>query len=802
MPTPSTGVIKLSDIKNEFNSAGTGVIKLSDYYSNSIKGFTSGITGIPLINTKISFSNFYNKSKIVGPAVLPTIIGNGASATFISLPNNTYYYIFTTGTNSITFTSNITCQVLIVGGGGGAGGGFLGAGGAGGNVYYNNAYTFTIGTYNINIGSGGAGGIGYATTRGSLAGMGNSGSSSNIVSSSTGTTILNANGGGGGANHNNFISWQYAAGGSTSSTIVIDGVSVTTNYSGGPGSFVSPGGFDGGGGAGAGQNGGTPHMCVGGNGYLSSITGTPTYYGAGGGGQGNIVQIFTDGLGFNGFGSGGHGGNADPDAGGTGKNGCVIIRFVFVESSIPNYGLPTNNLFAQYAGSGPFTSTQWNDISGNLRHIVTYRGTPTKTTFTQGTKGLTGSSPIHIINGTFNDGITLPFALPSASYTIAYMARYVGTTDVTYNRRILDANNFNYLWGFWGTVNASYNSVGWVTNTNKKVSDNDYWIIGIETEISARYNGFNVTVGTPSRPGVSPILTINNGMYTSNNSESSNWQIAELIIYNTELSLPNQILVEQYLANKYKHFSFNHVVLSETAYGALTNNTSTYENWFNIWNSQYYIFINSILYLSSSLSPFVVSGNAVSDMSTANTNGLFGSTDDSSAAIPGYQFNFLGISYNGNIFLGSNNYLTFGGGSSTYSGFSGSNPPFPGILFGATDRFVNWCNYSTFSTNSNGTQIGRIILNTSDYANRGLNLQVEILLIRNTSTPFQFIQFNCAFSNVSGGLWYAKNSSSNISVTNLNIGGFTTGQSFVFRSDASGNNWEFFNQSRVIYSFM
>lgn len=797
MPTPSSGLIKLSDIKNEFNNAGTGVIKLSDYYSDSIKGFTSGITGIPLINTKISFSNFYNKSKIVVPASLPTIIGNGASATFISLPNNIYYYIFTTGTNSITFNGSITCEVLIVGGGGGGGGGFLGAGGAGGNVYYNNAYTFNTGTYNINIGSGGAGGIGYATTRGSLAGMGNSGSSSNIVLAATGTTILNANGGGRGANHNYSISWQFAAGGSTSSTIVTNGTSVTTNYSGGPGSFVSPGGFDGGGGAGASQNGGTPHMCVGGNGYLSSITGTATYYGAGASGRGNIVSIYTDGLGFDGFGSGGRGGNADPDAGGTGKAGCVIIRFVFV-----GYSLPTNNLFAQYAGSGPFTSTQWNDISGNLRHIVTYRGTPTQTTFTQGTKGLTGSSSINIINGTFNDGVTLPFALTSASYTIAYMARYIGTSDVTYNRRIFDANNSNYLWGFWGKINGSYNSVSWVTNTNKKISDTDYWIIGVETEISARYNGYNVTVGTPPRPGVSPILTINNGMYTSNNSESSNWQVAELIVYNTELSLADQILVEQYLANKYKHFSFNNVVLSDVAYGALTNNTSNYENWFNMWNGQYYIFINSTLYLSSSLTPFLISGNAVCNMDTTNTNGLFGATDDSNTPIPGYQFNFLGNGYNGNIFLSSNNYLTFGGGSSIYYGFSVSNPPIPGIFFGATDRFINWCNYNTFYTNLNGTQIGRIILNTSDFANRGLNLQLEILLIRNTSTSYQFIQFNCAFSNVSGGVWYVTNGSSGVNVANFSIGGFTSGQSFVFRSDASGNNWEFFNQSRVIYSIM
>ena len=140
-------------------------------------------------------------------------------------------------------------------------------------------------------------------------------------------------------------------------------------------------------------------MCLGGNGYQSSITQTASYYGAGGGGQGNIDFTFGDGLGFNNYGSGGHAGNNDADNGGAWKNGCVIIKFSYV-----SFNLPTTNLYAQYSASGPFTSTQWNDISGNSRHITTYRGTPIKTTFTQGTKGLTGSSSIDIISGTFNDG--------------------------------------------------------------------------------------------------------------------------------------------------------------------------------------------------------------------------------------------------------------------------------------------------------------------------------------------------------------------------------------------------------------
>ena len=82
---------------------------------------------------------------------MPTIIGNGSNATFINPSGIIYYYIFTTGTNSITFQGGLNCEILIVGGGGGGSSGFLGAGGAGGAVYYNNLYLQPIHLYGHEI---------------------------------------------------------------------------------------------------------------------------------------------------------------------------------------------------------------------------------------------------------------------------------------------------------------------------------------------------------------------------------------------------------------------------------------------------------------------------------------------------------------------------------------------------------------------------------------------------------------------------------------------------------------------------
>jgi len=72
----------------------------------------------------------------------------------ISLNNTTNNFnIYTASSNSITFSSNITADILLVGAGGNGGNGtFSGGGGAGEVIYYPN-YLFTSGTYSFIVGS-------------------------------------------------------------------------------------------------------------------------------------------------------------------------------------------------------------------------------------------------------------------------------------------------------------------------------------------------------------------------------------------------------------------------------------------------------------------------------------------------------------------------------------------------------------------------------------------------------------------------------------------------------------------------
>jgi len=331
------------------------------------------------------------------------------------------------------------------------------------------------------------------------------------------------------------------------------------------------------------------------------------------------------------------------------------LSFTSYINGIPNSGnplkfsnfynkatIPRNGLFAQYTGDGPFTLsgttiTQWNDISGNSRHITATacRGTPIQNLVSKGSYGTYGSGNFYVVNGTHNDGFQMPFNLPqnqsstTSSYTIAYMARYVGNKDNTqYNRRIFESTSTvpNYVWGFndgyAGQTSDPIN--GSRTETFYKQSDPNYYIIGVETELNSRFNGIDWTLNyvtatnnftVPSKStstSNTPKFSINFGAYTgdsvTNTSKTSYWEVAELIFYNRELTLGERIRVEEYLALKYGHISFKSVVNSLALYKTLTGITGVYSGWFNVWDGLQYAYLNS-LWIGPGQGDFKILGN-------------------------------------------------------------------------------------------------------------------------------------------------------------------------------------------------
>jgi|688.fasta_scaffold105933_2 hypothetical protein len=271
--------------------------------------------------------------------------------------------------------------------------------------------------------------------------------------------------------------------------------------------------------------------------------------------------------------------------------------------------LPTSSLYARYSAEGPFTFnannfiSQWNDISGNNRHITSayFRGNVSNSTFTCGSKGLVGSSILPTVSGNDTDGLYFPFSLTRSSYTFCYMARYRGDkNNTTYNRRIFDSRSgtgANTYWGFQGgTPGKSFNgNTGNISSTEYKQSEPDWWIIGIETETTCRFNGMDCTdtrilggLTYPLRPiaGFNPTPSINFGNNTGqlNSTETSYWEITELLFYNTELTLADKIAVENYFSNKYKHISFSNV---SSTFNTFTSNCSNIISLYNGFNTIY-----------------------------------------------------------------------------------------------------------------------------------------------------------------------------------------------------------------------
>jgi len=235
---------------------------------------TNGKDGVVIIARYITPPNILNSS-------IYSIIENGLSKDLITNGSVNYYRFTNTANtnNKINFITTTTAKLLIVGGGGSnLYTSSTSPGGGGGFIYYNNAFVFTPGIYTIKVGA--------ANNTSTLTTPDNS-----VITVDPG-----------------FPAATNIIGGNSGKTIITNGVSVTTTYSGGTG--VSTPSIRGGGGAGAGGNGFGSTTFSGGSGYVSSITGTSTVYSKGG----DTTAPSNVGI----YGSGGQGTT-------NGVQGCVII---------------------------------------------------------------------------------------------------------------------------------------------------------------------------------------------------------------------------------------------------------------------------------------------------------------------------------------------------------------------------------------------------------------------------------------------------------------------------------------------
>jgi hypothetical protein len=169
---------------------------------------------------------------------------------------------------------------------------------------------------------------------------------------------------------------------------------------------------------------------------------------------------------------------------------------------------------------------------------------------------------------------------------------------------------------------------------------------------------------------------------------------------------------------------------------------------------------------------------------TGWTSQFNSNVDDSNLQIPTLPFNF----YINNtaftaVYIGSNSYITFGSGSSEYSGLSASIPAIPKMMFGASDN-----SYQRISTFVSGTDYVRVRYegNASTSGTAGSpGIVAEITLFN----PSKFsgnnvIEMLVGVHNRTGGVSNISNASTAYATYTI-----SANQSYVFVGNSTGTSW-------------
>jgi hypothetical protein len=139
--------------------------------------------------------------------------------------------------------------------------------------------------------------------------------------------------------------------------------------------------------------------------------------------------------------------------------------------------------------------------------------------------------------------------LPSAQYTLFYVARYNGPT----RNRILQGVSTNWYSGFWHNIAGGaghHGSCESITTTNKDLHGSD-WVLGSDRSDRFRSNGVDRTSNTANGCQAFDRLAINTGYFASYPGllgvESSDFAIQSVLVYNVKLSDADVQRVEAWL---------------------------------------------------------------------------------------------------------------------------------------------------------------------------------------------------------------------------------------------------------------
>jgi hypothetical protein len=221
-----------------------------------------------------------------------------------------------------------------------------------------------------------------------------------------------------------------------------------------------------------------------------------------------------------------------------------------VPVALPNSGInPTtlNPYMRLVASDYDATNKVWRDSSGNSRNVTRVIGNPTLTT----TSGNGSSKSFQTVAGGTADKFYFDNDPISTNWTVFALSRYSGANN---RGRIISGNyaatasqdsNANWLFGQWGGQAAVAHYNAWVSATTAPagltLTD---WVMSTAYPSNYRYNG--IVRGTSGGTAELPPLGINTWT-----GEQSDYQVAEVIIFNRTLTLSEIRQIEDYFAERY-----------------------------------------------------------------------------------------------------------------------------------------------------------------------------------------------------------------------------------------------------------
>lgn len=197
----------------------------------------------------------------------------------------------------------------------------------------------------------------------------------------------------------------------------------------------------------------------------------------------------------------------------------------------------------------------WKDKSGQDNHAEEVKGEPE----------IVEENGMKWVRGGKDAGIRFPATCMTRGkkFTLVHVARYDGQLG----GRIFDGldceANFlsGYHWTWWGHprrdqgYGGSHRSgTGWIAHPYGIPEDQrENFNVTVEWKNKARYNGLQRSGKILGSAVVPQQMTINWGCATTNpNSQQTEWAVAEVLFFNTELDLETTKKLETYMFKKYK----------------------------------------------------------------------------------------------------------------------------------------------------------------------------------------------------------------------------------------------------------